>query len=122
VGPTVRLDAVKRKISCPCREPNPGCPARSPTLLCGCYVNFDYVSLVIEENMYANYIIQKFITDISSIRRNLDMILPISCDFLSKGRSEAGLLKTLFLTIIIPSILLTFEARMKERERREEGG
>jgi hypothetical protein len=32
VGPRVALDAVEyRKISCPCRELNPGCPVRSPS-------------------------------------------------------------------------------------------
>jgi hypothetical protein len=32
VGARAGLDAVKRKISCLCRESNPGCAARGPSL------------------------------------------------------------------------------------------
>jgi hypothetical protein len=33
VRPKAGLDAVKRKMSCPCRKSNPGRPARTPAIM-----------------------------------------------------------------------------------------
>jgi hypothetical protein len=55
VGPRAGLGAVDmRKISCPCRKTNPGCPARSPSLYLlsyhKMYQNFKY-KIIMKINM-----------------------------------------------------------------------
>jgi hypothetical protein len=46
VGPRNSLEIVEKRNICPCRESNPGCPARSPARRHGHRSDVVYVSFV----------------------------------------------------------------------------
>jgi hypothetical protein len=57
VGHKAGLDAVERKISCPCREWNPGRPIRSPSLYRLSQPSSDY------ETPYDNWVTEKILKE-----------------------------------------------------------